>query len=251
MRTYAIGDIHGQHDLLLAAHARIARDRAETGDAEAPVVHVGDLVDRGPDSRGVLDWLIAGHARGENWVTLKGNHDRMFALFLDDPLAHDPGLLTGLSYLNPRIGGDETLASYGVRHAADRPIGAVHAEAVRAVPQAHRDFVANLPTSYRRGDTLFVHAGIRPDVALDRQAETDLVWIRKGFLERRDDFGVFVVHGHTALDHATNYGNRANIDSKAAYGGPLTAVVVEGRAIWRLGDEGREALPVTPDAPVR
>ena len=251
MRTYAIGDIHGQLDLLRAAHGRIARDRAETGDTEAPVVHVGDLVDRGPDSRGVLEWLIAGHARGENWVTLKGNHDRMFALFLDDPLAHDPGLIPDLGYLNPRIGGDETLASYGVRHAADRPIGKVHAEAVRAVPQAHRDFIARLPTTYRRGDALFVHAGIRPGIPLERQTETDLVWIRKGFLDRRDDFGVFVVHGHTAIDAATHYGNRVDIDSKAAYGGPLTAVAVEGRSVFRLGERGRERLAVTPDAPVR
>ncbi len=251
MRTYAIGDIHGQNDLLLAAHDRIARDRARTKDAEAPVVHVGDLVDRGPDSKGVLDTLVAGHARGENWVTLKGNHDRMFQMFLDDPLAHDPGLTPELGYLNPRIGGDATLASYGILHAADRPIGPVHAEAVAAVPPEHRAFLAGLPLYLERGDTIFVHAGIRPGIEMARQKETDLVWIRRGFLEVKQDFGAFIVHGHTALDHATNYGNRVDIDSRAAYGGPLTAVVVEERRVYILTDDGREPLPPTPNAKIR
>jgi serine/threonine protein phosphatase 1 len=242
MRTYAIGDIHGHLDLLRDAHEKIARDRLLTGDREAPVIHLGDLVDRGPDSRGVIEYLQAGQAAGEPWVVLKGNHDRMFAGFLDDPAWQDPGLRSELSWLHPRLGGAATLGSYGVRAAGDRPVAPVHAEAVAAVPQSHRDFLAGLPVWRQRGVVVFVHAGIRPGVAMEAQSETDLVWIRKGFLEETGDFGVLVVHGHTALDAPRHYGNRVNIDSGAAYGGLLTTVVVEGRDVWVLADGGREAL---------
>lgn len=242
MRTYAIGDIHGHLDLLRDAHDKIARDRARTGDAEAPVIHLGDLVDRGPDSRGVIEYLRSGQAAGEPWVILKGNHDRMFAGFLADPSWQDPGLRSDLSWLHPRLGGAATLASYGVRAAGDRPVAPVHAEAVAAVPQAHREFLLGLPTWRQRGDVVFVHAGIRPGTTMEMQSETDLVWIRKGFLEETGDLGVLVVHGHTALDIPKHYGNRVNIDSGAAYGGLLTTIVVEGRNVWTLEDQGRAPL---------
>ena len=242
MRTYAIGDIHGHLDLLCDAHDRIARDRRTTGDAAAPVVHVGDLVDRGPQSRGVIAYLHEGQAAGQPWIVLKGNHDRMFGGFLDDPGWHDPGLRADLGWLNPKLGGGTTLQSYGVRAASDRPVGPVHAEAVAAVPQDHRAFLGGLPVWHRRGEVVYVHAGIRPGVAMTAQAEDDLVWIRKGFLEDTRDHGFLVVHGHTALDAPQHYGNRVNIDSGAAYGGPLTAVVLEGRDVFVLGDGGRTAL---------
>ena len=251
MLTYAIGDIHGQLELLRLAHARIAADRARTGVGDVPVVHVGDLVDRGPDSRGVLQFLVDGHGRGEPWVTLKGNHDRLFELFLVDPHARDPGLNADLSYLNPRIGGDKTLASYGIEKAFERPLDEVHAEAVAAIPAAHRNFLRGLPTSYRRDEAIYVHAGLRPRIPLEAQDEDDLLWIRQGFLEVRSDFEALVIHGHTALDKATNYGNRVDIDSKAAYGGPLTAVTVEGRTVSILTDDGRLPLKPTPNAKIR
>ncbi|SDW87334.1 metallophosphoesterase [Roseicitreum antarcticum] len=247
MRTYAIGDIHGHLDLLHIAHARIKADRAACGDADAPIVHLGDLVDRGPDSRGVLAHLRQGIDAGENWVVLKGNHDRMFALFLDDPAAQDDGLRTVYSYLHPAIGGAATLASYGVANPADRPVAQVHIDGVAAVPAPDRAFLRSRPTWYRRGEVVYVHAGIRPGIAMEEQAETDLVWIRAPFLEFTDDHGFLVVHGHTALDAAVHYGNRVNIDSSAAYGGPLTAIVVEGRQTWILTDAGR--VPLTPEAP--
>jgi serine/threonine protein phosphatase 1 len=244
MRTYAIGDIHGHLDLLRDAHDKIARDRLRTGDRDAPVIHLGDLVDRGPDSRGVIEYLRTGQDGGEPWVVLKGNHDRMFAGFLADPSWQDPGLRSDLSWLHPRLGGAATLASYGVRAAGDRPLAPVHAEAVAAVPQAHREFLAGLPTWRQRGDVVLVHAGIRPGTPMEMQAETDLVWIRKGFLEETRDLGVLVVHGHTALDMPKHYGNRVNIDSGAAYGGLLTTIVVEGRDVWTLEDQGR--VPLLP-----
>ncbi len=247
MRSYAIGDIHGQLGLLLAAHERIAADIARNG--AAPVIHVGDLVDRGPDSRGVIAFLREGLARGEDWVVLKGNHDRMFTGFLADPSAQDPGLRSDLSWLHPRLGGGETLASYGVRNAADRPAGPVHAEALAAIPKADRVFLETLPLMHRAGDAVFVHAGIRPGVPLDAQAENDLLWIREPFLSDPSDHGPLIIHGHTALDAPTHYGNRVNIDSSAGYGGPLTAVAVEGRDVFVLTWDGR--VPLLPDPAAR
>lgn len=249
MTTYAIGDIHGQIDLLLSAHARIDSDRARERERDAPVVHLGDLVDRGPDSRGVVEFLMSGERRGENWVVLKGNHDRMFTRFMAEPAAPEPGLRSDLSWLHPRLGGADTLASYGVRSAADRPVAPVHAEASAAVPQSHLDYLAARPTIFAREEAVFVHAGIRPGVPLEAQDETDLVWIRGGFLDDPRDHGALIVHGHTALDAPEHYGNRLNLDSGAAYGGPLTAVVVEGRRAWLLTDDGRQELLPAPAGP--
>lgn len=241
MHLYAIGDIHGHIDLLRAAHDLIAEDMARHGTGQT--VHVGDLVDRGPDSRGVIEHLMQGQARGEDWIVLKGNHDRMFTRFLNDPTEPEPGLRADLGWLHPKLGGPTTLASYGVTKAAERPIPKVHADAVAAVPQAHRDYLATRPAMHLAGDCVFVHAGLRPGVPLDQQTETDLVWIRDAFLIEATSFGPLVVHGHTAIDHATHYGNRVNIDSSAAYGGPLSTVVIEGREVALLTPQGRRKLP--------
>ena len=240
MRSYAIGDIHGHIGLLRQAHDLIANDIARHG--PAPVVHVGDLVDRGPDSRGVIDHLMRGIAEGCDWIVLKGNHDRMFARFLNDPHEPEPGLRSDLVWLHPKLGGAETLASYGVRAAGDRPITPVHQEAVASVPQAHRDFLESRPAWHKIGDVLFVHAGIRPGIAIADQSETDLVWIRAPFHAQTTSFGPLIVHGHTAIDTPTHYGNRVNIDSSAAYGGPLSAIAIEGDNVFHLTPQGRAAL---------
>lgn len=240
MHIYAIGDIHGHLGLLQAAHDLIADDIARHG--PGPVVHVGDLVDRGPDCKGVIDYLIDSIAEGADWVVLKGNHDRMFSRFLRDPWEPEPGLRADLGWLHPKLGGPATLASYGVKNAADRPVAAVHADALAAVPQAHVAFLTTRPTLHQAGDCVFVHAGIRLGVALPDQAETDLVWIREPFLTDPASHGPLIVHGHTALDRATHYGNRLNLDSGAAYGGPLSAVVIEGRQAALLTPQGRHKL---------
>lgn len=239
MRAYAIGDIHGQLGKLIEAHDRIARDRAATGDTGAPVLHLGDLVDRGPDARGVIDHLMQGQATGQPWIVLKGNHDRMFGLFLDNPAAQDDGLRHELSYLHPRIGGGATLASYGVANPADRPIPKVHADAISAVPAAHRAWLAALPVMHRLDAALFVHAGIRPAIPFDQQSETDLLWIREPFLSDPTDHGALIVHGHTVVPQVTHYGNRLNLDTGAGYGNPLSAVVIEGAAVHLLTETGR------------
>lgn len=240
MKTYAIGDIHGHLDLLQNVHSWIAADIAQHG--PATVVHIGDLVDRGANSSGVIDFLMNGIAEGQDWVVLKGNHDRMFSYFLDDPESQDPCLREGLGYLHPKIGGAATLASYGVRNPQDRPIAPVYAEAVEAVPIAHRDFLLNLPISFQRDEAFFCHAGIRPGVALDDQIEDDLTWIRHEFLDDTRDHGKLIVHGHTAIAKPTLYKNRLNVDSSAAYGGPLSVVALEGRRVFHLLDGIRHEL---------
>lgn len=245
MRIYAIGDIHGHLGLLRGAHDLIAADRRATGDDSALVVHVGDLCDRGPDSAGVIDHLLEGQARGEPWVVLKGNHDRMFLGYLSDPHWRDPGLKSEKGWLHPALGGSATLSSYGVREPMTRPVEKVHDEANNAVPHTHRDWLSSRPVMHEHPLAVFVHAGIRPGVALSDQVEDDLVWIREPFLSDRRDHGQLVVHGHTAIDRARHYGNRLNIDSSAAYGGPLTAVVIEPDGVFLLAPSGR--IPILPE----
>ncbi|WP_432448189.1 metallophosphoesterase [Aliiroseovarius marinus] len=241
-RAYAIGDIHGHLDKLQAAHALIAEDRARCGDGDAPVVHIGDLVDRGPDSKGVIQFLIEGQARGENWVVLKGNHDRMMEMFLREHPMVDTQLLYDHNWLHTRIGGVETLASYGVEVPEGIRTYQLHPKARAAVPESHRAYLAQLPSSYQLGDLYFAHAGIRPGVALADQTEDDLCWIRKEFHQSDADHGPLIVHGHTPVDAVTHYGNRVNIDTGAGHGKAISAAVIEGRDVWLLGAGGREVV---------
>lgn len=242
-RVYAIGDIHGHLDKLKAAHARIEADRKACRDAAALVIHIGDLVDRGPDSRGVIDYLKKGMAGGRPWIVLKGNHDRLLSLFVRG--MRDERLRSGLEYLSPNIGGLETIKSYGVEPgllwSKSRTLDAVQS----AVPPAHIEFIDGLPLIHETEDLIFAHAGIRPGVPLERQEEDDLVWIRDGFLEDPRDHGRLVVHGHTALDAPTHFGNRVDIDGGAAYGRALIPAVFEGRDCWLLDPEGRR-VPLAP-----
>jgi serine/threonine protein phosphatase 1 len=237
MRYYAIGDIHGQLGMLEAAHARIARDRDLTGDAQAPVIHLGDLVDRGPDSRGVIDFLMEGIAGGAPWMVLKGNHE---AMFLD--LLGGTGE-TVASYLGERTGGLATVASYGVRTGAFRSRRAIAEDAKTAVPESHRRFLAGLPLLHAAPGLLFVHAGIRPGVPITLQDPADLLWIRGDFLESSVGHGALVVHGHTPGETPEHRGNRVNLDTGAGFGRSLTAAVFEGTDVWVLGESGRHALP--------
>ena len=174
---------------------------------------------------------------------VQGVYDRSAApRQAEQEIAEEPGLRADLGYLNPKIGGAATLASYGVRNAADRPIPKIHADAIAAVPHSHRQFLESRPTLHQAGTCAFVHAGIRPGIALADQTETDLVWIREPFLSTTESHGPLIVHGHTALDRATHYGNRLNLDSGAAYGGPLSAVVIEGHEAALLTPNGRHKL---------
>jgi len=242
MRVYAIGDVHGYLPELERAHALIAADRARVGDRDAPVVQLGDLCDRGPDTKGVIDFILAGLERGENWITLKGNHDRLMAYFLEETLRIDPYMMVGWHWFHEGVGGVETLASYDVTFGPRERWVQLHARAREAIPEAHRHFVANLPTSFETEEHIFVHAGIRPGIPLAEQNETDLVWIRHEFHDDPRDHGKLVVHGHTPVKAVTHYGNRVNLDTGARYGKPIGVVVIEGRDVWALTDGGRVAV---------
>lgn len=235
---YAIGDVHGQLEALDRALELIARDG---GDA-AEVVILGDLVDRGPDSRGVIDRLIQGEAAGRNWHVLRGNHDRLFLNFLQLGETRDANIRSNLTWANRRLGGAETLRSYGVTGLTDDPDPEVIAAARTAVPTAHVDFLESCPLFVESGELLFVHAGIYPDLRLDLQVEDDLIWIREPFLSHRAAHPWLIVHGHTALDAPQHFGNRIDLDGGAGYGRPLHPAVFEGRECWLLTDRGREPL---------
>lgn len=236
---YAIGDIHGQKVELDRVLALIDAD----GGPDANIVFLGDYTDRGPNSKAVLDTLIAGQQTGRNWTFLKGNHDRMFEWFMQRPIQHDPYLMVELYWLHPRLGGDTTLASYGVDAGGRRREKDVQVDAHTAVPASHIAFLQGLKLSHTVGDLMFAHAGIRPGVAIEDQTEEDLLWIRQEFHEHTKPHPKLIVHGHTPVDVATHYGNRVNLDTGAGYGHPLTAAVFEGTQGWLLTENGR--VPIT------
>lgn len=237
---YAIGDIHGQTEFLDTALQLIEAD----GGPDAEVIFLGDLVDRGPDSRAVIQRLIDAQAAGRNWHVIKGNHDRMFYRFVTEAIEHDERILSGLSWLNPRLGGPATLASYGVDTETDTSAGRLFEAAQNAVPAAHLEFVKSLPLYLERDGLLFVHAGVLPDVPLSEQIEDDLIWIRSPFLEHTKPHPWLVVHGHTALDMPFHFGNRIDLDGGAGYGRPIYPAVFEGTDCWLLTEGGR--IPLVP-----
>lgn len=224
-RVYAVGDVHGRADLLVRLFDQIAADIDQrAGDGLTPrLVMLGDYVDRGPDSRGVLDLLtgpppVAGLAR----TFLKGNHEDMMLRALRDPDdagAAGDGDLWPLWLAN---GGRETLASYGLGP-EDGPGGLA-----AVLPPAHRRFLEGLELAYASGDYLFVHAGIRPGRPLERQDPQTLMWIREPFLSTPLADGPLVVHGHTIRDAPEVRRHRIGIDTGAYASGILTCLVVAG-----------------------
>ena len=236
---YAIGDIHGQFEMMADALEWIEAD----GGADARVVFLGDYVDRGPDSFRVLEMLCRGIDEGRDWIPLLGNHDRMFRRFLDMGESHDPRILSGKSWLHPNLGGRDTLASYGLEvEGEDPPVTPVLADARDAVPAHHRKLLSALALCHAEAGKFFVHAGVRPGTALSEQSEDDLIWIREPFLSWKDPFEALIVHGHSPIDAPVHYGNRVNLDSGAGYGQPLSAAVFDGDEVFTLGPFGRASL---------
>ena len=235
---YAIGDIHGQLGDLHHALDLIERD----GGANAQIVFLGDYTDRGPDSRGVIELLMEGQSGGRNWVLLKGNHDDMFWKFMQIPPQHEPFLPAELHWIHPRLGGDTTLASYGVDGSGKRRMTHIHADALQAVPRAHVNFLNALPTSFETDTLFFAHAGIIPGISFDLQCDFDLMWVRQEFHNHTGPHPKLIVHGHTPVKEATHYGNRVNLDSGAGYGHGLTCAVFEGDKVFRLTGQGRDPL---------
>ena len=226
-RVYAIGDIHGHSELLDRMIAEVARDLVMYPVADALTVTLGDYVDRGPDSHGVIDRL-ARNPFPMPLVALRGNHEDIMEEFLRDPLIAD--------YWR-QLGGLETLHSYGV-DVGPLMHGKGHAEAAEAfraaLPQSHVAFLASLQLSVSVGRFFLCHAGVRPGVPLTRQREEDLLWIRDEFLDSDADFGKIVVHGHTPTGSPELKPNRINVDTGAFISGQLTCAVLEERAIRLL-----------------
>ena len=229
-RVYAIGDIHGRSDLLRRLHAMILADAApgspdspDSGALRKVVVYVGDYVDRGPDGAGVIDILINQPLEGFESHPLKGNHEDMMIRFLESGEGGDMWLFNG---------GRDTLQSYGIEF-SDMSLYLSEPEALApvfrdAVPPSHRAFLNGLAIHHREGDYLFVHAGMRPGVALEDQSEQDLIWIRDEFTGSDADFGAIVVHGHSIRAEPEIRPNRIGIDTGAWRSNRLTALVLEG-----------------------
>ena len=220
-RVYAIGDVHGSLDQLRALHAAIADDLRARPVADAVVVHLGDYIDHGPDSAGVLTLLCdGGDLPGARVVNLLGEHERM----LLDALEGDRAAATDWLW----SGGKASLLSWGLD--PDLPRDQWPAR----IPAAHVAFLRGLVLSHREGDYLFVHAGIRPGVPLARQTRDDLLGIRQPFLWSEQDFGVVVVHGHSANPAPVTLANRIGLDTGAGLGGKLSCVVLEGERLALL-----------------
>lgn len=227
-RVYAIGDVHGRLDLLDELIARIHADEAARGDAATSWVFLGDLVDRGSDSAGVVERVIRLSNEQSDVRVLQGNHEEVFLSVLD-------GDLESLRLFN-RIGGRETILSYGVSEEEFEKLdlGALSARVRAAVPEHHGAFLRQAQDVIEIGDYAFVHAGIRPGVALVDQRPSDLRWIRSRFLGHEGDHGRLIVHGHTITDDPDERANRIGIDTGAFASGRLTALGLEGQERWFL-----------------
>jgi serine/threonine protein phosphatase 1 len=219
-RLYVIGDIHGRSDLLDRMVIEIARDLETRPVGASLTVTLGDYVDRGADSRGVLDRLVR-NPFPTPLVALKGNHESLFAAFLNDASVADHWR---------RLGGLETLHSYGVP-VASLMMGRDYEEAAAglraAIPPAHLEFLGSLRTSLSVGRYFMCHAGVRPGVPLERQSEEDLLWIRAEFLSSQANFGKIIVHGHTPTESPEVLPNRINVDTGAFITGRLTCAVLD------------------------
>lgn len=224
-RIYAVGDVHGRLDLFEELLDRIAIDNAASGPAAAEIVLLGDYIDRGPHSAQLLDRIAEGPPDGFDWVTLRGNHEQAFLDVLEQREDSPRRLAIWLAN-----GGREALRSYGLASiiAYSDDFDAILAALRMVVPQRHYDVLNGLRLQHRAGDYFFVHAGVRPDVGLDEQAEADLLWIREPFLGSRQDHGAIIVHGHSISAEVEDCGNRIGIDTGAYATGRLTALVLEG-----------------------
>lgn len=230
-RLYAIGDVHGRFDLLSAMHEQIAADMERERPQDWRIVHLGDYIDRGPDSRRVLEFLIDAQRRDARNVTLTGNHELGLREFLARP---EPDALF------VRYGGIETARSYGVDLVQDGSVVRGHRELLAALPGEHLDFIRNLGFSFEAGDFFFCHAGVRPGIPLARQSNRDLTWIRDEFLNDRRLHEKIVVHGHTPVREPEILPNRVNLDTYACGSGRLTALRVDGAAkqILTVSEDG-------------
>ena len=219
-RYYIIGDIHGRLDLFEALIGAVEHDASDAHALELRIILLGDLVDRGPDSAGVIArtrfWQQQRHVR-----VLAGNHEEMFLQSFTRPEALRHFL---------KHGGRETLLSYGLssKQLRNLELEQLFALLPQLVPQSERDYIAGFEDIIIAGDYAFVHAGIDPARPIDQQKRSDLLWIRDRFLSHDGPLPKVIVHGHTIFDTVMDCGNRIGIDTGAFRSGVLTALVLEG-----------------------
>jgi serine/threonine protein phosphatase 1 len=221
--TYAVGDIHGCYDQLIRL---LSCCKSHSGNRPSRFVFLGDYIDRGPDSRKVVDFLIRAEAFSpRQFICLRGNHEKLFS----DAVAPDASSFQRAAWF--QNGGLETMASFDVND-------------VEAIPETHKVWLSSRPVTLNDGKRLFVHAGVRPGIPLDKQRERDLLWIREPFLSSPVDHGRLIVHGHTptASGKPDVRDNRINLDTGACYGRHLTAAAFSDEQIMPLAlidDAGR------------
>lgn len=224
-RIYAIGDIHGRHDLLVRLQAMIVADAKTPPAGERVLVYLGDYVDRGPASFEVIDTLVHDRLPGFAHVFLKGNHEDMMLRFLEGGPA-STWLFNG---------GIAVLASYGVVGGGSFSVGldldALRRSLLEAIPPSHLEFLRTLALRHVEGDYLFVHAGIEPSRPWHEQTEDVLLWIRGPFLRSTEWLGKRVVHGHSISAEPEIRPNRIGIDTGAFHSGRLSCVVLEGESV--------------------
>jgi serine/threonine protein phosphatase 1 len=224
IRVYAFGDIHGRDDLLKEMFTVVDADMARNPVDRPIEVFLGDYVDRGPNSAHTLD-LLLGRSLYRETVFLKGNHEGFFLEVLRNPAKLEDWR---------QFGGLQTLMSYGLQPSLN-PDAAEQTDLIRALtevmPGDHLSFLKNLKPSYLCGDFFFVHAGVRPGIPLKEQQEADLLWIRNEFLDSKENFGKFIVHGHTPVREPDIRPNRINIDTGAYATGNLTLLTIQGSSM--------------------
>ena len=220
LRVYAIGDVHGRLDLLQEMHRRIQAENDKTPPFDWVIVHLGDYVDRGPDSKGVLDLLVSAQKKTHRMLAIAGNHDIGFLEFLAT------GAPNGIFAYN---GGRQTALSYGVSIDFNdlRSIAVGREALLRAIPSTHVEFLRGLKLSMVFGDFFFCHAGIRPGIDLDKQDPEDLVWIRQQFLDEPRLYSKVIIHGHTPVTDVEIRPNRINLDTGAVFSGRLSAIAID------------------------
>ncbi len=228
-RIYAIGDIHGRNDLLHNLLRQIDADDATRGPADTTIIFLGDLMDRGDDSAGVIETAMALQASGKKVRFLMGNHEEVFvrACRKNDPK---------ITRFFLRIGGEATVLSYPITRMDYMTLDMeqLSERLSSLVPEAHLEFVESFEDQIIIGDYAFVHAGIKPGVPLSEQKVSDLRWIREEFVDQRGDLEKVIVYGHTIYPDIEERGSRIGIDTGAYASGKLTALALEGGERWYL-----------------
>ena len=225
-RVYAIGDIHGELGLLKHLHELVLDDASRIPVPRNVVVYLGDYVDRGPDSAGVIERILSEPLQDFETIYLKGNHEDLLLHFLTDASVASVWLPNG---------GADTLESYGIAAhsfvSEPSELTALQEAFNGKLPASHLAFFEGLSSSHVEGNYAFVRAGILPGLSLAQQNPADLMWIRDEFLYSDEDYGYVVVHGHTPSDYPEFRRNRINVDTGAFYTGRLTAVVLQGEDV--------------------